>query len=141
MSKYDAHLLIRSRFITNVETPLGGANLVVYENQRPAVTDPTIAWVRFVVNWGESKQVMTGGLSGTFRTAGVVEVQVFTPMATGYKLSLQISDVVDAAFKGFKFGGLEFFASSINKGRPAEGWFMRNVSVPFIYDEQVAYAT
>jgi hypothetical protein len=141
VSKYDAHLLIRSRFITNVETPLGGAALVIYENQRPSITDPTIAWVRFVVNWGQAQQVMTGGASGTFRTAGVVEIQVFTPIATGYKLSLQISDIIDAAFRGFKYGGLEFFAMNITKGRQAEGWFMRNVSVPFIYDEQVAYAT
>jgi hypothetical protein len=122
---------IRTRFNAQIgSTPVAWPN-VTYT--------PTIgtSWVRFQVLDGETEQVDFGASTKSFRSMGIISVQVFAPDNTGETAALTIADTVAGIFRNWCGATVRCRAASIKDiGPDGNGWYQVNVSAPFQRDEQ-----
>lgn len=90
------------------------------------------AWVRLnIINGASNYHTMSNGI----RRAGVIVVQIFTPINTGTKTIKGYADTILGIFQNAEFGGIVCNVASIETAAPSNVWQQVNVSIPFWRDE------
>ncbi len=131
---------IRSRFNTQwgSTTPIAWENV----NYTPVTGTP---WVRLTILPATARHAgLAVGSSATgnrrYREGGLVVVQVFTPENEGDGESATLAEAAAAVFRGVTASGIRYSgprgeAPRIRTvGEDGEGWYQRNVEVPFEVD-------
>lgn len=136
------HDALRARFGTQVEDVLSIP--VLYDNSPPFESDEnpssppnpqTDVWARFTVLPGETVIAETAGTLNTFRTSGVVQVQLYGPLGIGDDALLSAVDTVVDAFRVVSVSEFTLRSPSITAGRRDGDWHRIDVSAPFFADE------
>jgi hypothetical protein len=91
-------------------------------------------WIRFHISLLPS-QLKSFGPNKRYRRFGFISVQVFTKTGMGTKTASQISDDVIETLEGKQLtNGLQFEAGHADPVGDANGWYQKNVTIPFSYD-------
>lgn len=98
------------------------------------------AWIRPSVQTGGAGWVGIGGTRARARTAGVVIVEVFVPVAAGVATGLPLCDALIDLFDQWSSGGLRFREKAYAReiGRVEGGWWKWNVYAPWHRDQIAA---
>ena len=112
--------------------------LTAYDNEpyTPAANTP---WVRLAVRDGNSKQISLG-VPSLDRHAGIVFVQVFSPLGTGDSRARWLADKACGVFRKRDLdtttGSMTFGVPyTVAAETPGDNWFQINVLCPFTADE------
>lgn len=101
----------------------------------PFTPPESTAWLRATIEWG------TGALStkpGRQTVVGIVQVEVYTPIAQGGGACRRLSDQVRAVYNSKEEDGVRFrVPSGPRQTREDTPWYRRLVVVPFSVDELV----
>lgn len=94
------------------------------------------AWARIVVRHTSGDQRSLGETGGRkFERAGLVSVQVFTPVAQrGSTLGQRLGKVALDAFEGRDIAGVFFRRAALREAGPQANWDQVNVTAEFTYD-------
>ena len=92
------------------------------------------SWLQVTVRTGESEIIETG-LVRTFRTAGVLFVNVYGALGRGNAACMAIADVVLRRYRARTIAGVNFLGSNANDGDVENGWWVVKVQCPFYADE------
>jgi hypothetical protein len=99
-------------------------------------TRPNSLWARFTVIEGEEQQLDIGSELKTFRTPGLLIVQLFAPLNSGSIGILSQADVIADAFRNWGGPTLTCRAATVKEiGNDGYGYYQVNVTVPFHIDE------
>jgi hypothetical protein len=126
--------IIRSRFKTQVAD--AETVEVQYDNAPFDAPNDTL-WIQLSILPGDSILAEIGETK-TYRNPGVAIAAIYAPVGIGTKSSLEIADVINAAFRATSDSGVTFRTPSVKRiGRTRDGnsW-QTNVSIPFFSDEQ-----
>lgn len=120
--------VLRSYYVEQVATPHNIPTL--YDNHEATPTNSP--WVRLTVSDGAADRIDSGP---TYRTVGVLIVQVFDVVDRGTKESMQLVDQIASAFRAVTLEGIACgVPSPITIGR-VEGFWQTNVTLPFTFTE------
>lgn len=117
---------------------------VLYDNSPPfesdenpdAPPDPlTDVWARVTVLAGETIIAETAGTVNTFRTSGVVQVQIYGPLGVGDSAILTVADAVAVAMRVACTSDFTLRSPSMSPGRRDGDWWRIDVAAPFFSDE------
>lgn len=100
--------------------------------------DTTVTWARFVIRHATGGNVSLGSANGTkrYNRAGVLAVQLFTPIGLGYSTTdLLTSIIMEAYEKGSTPNGVWFRNVRLVEVGVTDGWNQTNVISEFEYDE------
>lgn len=128
------HKAIQGRFETQVATP--ESLLVEYDNGPPVDKKTASLWARLSVRPGEARQLTigTGTSSRSFRIPGIVAVQIFVSVTTGFDVIQDLADKIRIQFQGVSAGGVLYRSpTQINVGRQG-GFWQVNMNIPFQTD-------
>ncbi len=126
MSFNDLRQYIEARMASNWSESAS----VQYENtpfQAPA-HDP---WVRLTIVHEEGITQGIGGSTIFVRDPGLIALQVFVPLGDGTKTAKDLVDAFIAIFEHSRFNSITTYSASVGPGRPTDGWYMTNVTIPF----------
>lgn len=99
----------------------------------PVINAP---WVRFNINARTRRQIEIGNGQKTYRTPGLVIIQVFTPKNDGDAEAIDLGDQVAAILHNSTGDSVRCKASTVKIiGEGDDDWYQVNVSTPFVYDE------
>jgi len=134
MNHETLHNTVRSRFKTQVADV---QKLPTHYDNDGSFTPPENApWARATVLDGISYQASLGS-TRTFRTPGLLVVQLFTPWGNGDRKGLQLADAVRLVFLGVTVDGIRYRTPWVNPvGRVDDEWQI-NISCPFEVDDTV----
>ena len=103
------------------------------EDFTPPESDP---WVRLVVRHAASQQASLGGLGNRkFDRAGLVIVQVFTPLDQGAAAADVLVEKVMEIFEGKTIDLIRFVSVTPQEIGPLEAWFQAGADCPFEWTE------
>lgn len=94
-----------------------------------------VIWARFKTELGQESQMDIGDTAKTFRTLGVVMVQLFAPQDQGSVALLQMADDLAEVFRNW-YGATVACGSATIKdiGTDSFGWYQVNIVIPFKSD-------
>ena len=121
--------------LENRMSALWTATPLQYDNTKfvPPVNAP---WVRMAILDGDSSQISLGGSNRTVRAVGLLTFQIFSPAASGGRISSRLVDQLTALWRMVTVGGILFRTPSVTRvGDAGNGWYQVNVSIPFQRDE------
>ena len=131
----DAANLIRARFATQVAATI--PLVTVYDAVQVPTAPPAGQWCRFSVKLGADATQTVGNV--TFRTVGVAQAQLFTPMSVGDGPMLALCDAVIDAFRAVTLAGppvVAFQIPYVSAPGAVEGAsFNAVVTIPFRVEE------
>lgn len=142
MSHATFRAAIRARYGTFVEDALSLPTL--YPNEPPfesdenpnPVPDPkTSTWARFTLQTGKTFIAETSGEQNTFRTPGVLQVQIMGPVGIGDGAQIALADSVAAALRVVSDPAYCLRAASVGTGRRDGDWWRIDVTAEFFADE------
>lgn len=117
---------IESHFSDNwTETP------VVYQN---IAYNEMTEFIRVTILSGPREQASLGCNNNTYRTTGVVIIQVFTPKNTGTKRALDIVDMLIAFLQSKVIGTVNFKTPYISFQNIVDSFYQVNLNCPFYVD-------
>lgn len=129
---------IRGRYKTNIGAPAVGTPVPTdYDNAVLAAADKeNKVWVRVTILGGISTQASFGAQNQLYRTPGVVEFQIFSPLNRGDKDARVLADRIVPLFRSVTIaGGLRFKTPYVaTLGRVEHEWQI-NVVAPFENDQ------
>lgn len=128
MGSYDAWVAVKARFAANWTH-----TSIAYGND---VFTPTVgtAWVRVTMLDGSGQQTSLGSTS-LDRHAGVLVVQVFTPVGEGDDRARWLADQAAAIFRKVTVSGVLFQVPGVTRVGRTETWLQMNVACPYQRDE------
>lgn len=133
MSWDTAHNTINSRFKTQVAD---AQSVTTFYDNFPSDPPTGTTWVRWNVRPGIALQTaFAGANSGRHRHPGLAIAQIFVPLESGTQASVQLADVIKAAFRAVTVAGVVFQTPYITMVGKSEGWWQTNVNCPFYFDE------
>lgn len=99
------------------------------------------AWVRFGIQNSPSAQISVGGSQDLYRHDGAVVLEVFAPLGEGEDPALELADAAADVFRGWRGGGLKFFAPYVTQSERRDGHWKVDVICPFERDERLTRAS
>lgn len=130
MSSTTVYQELRTKYLTGVSVP------TEYPNEAFTRPEPATTWARFTIIEGMSQQMDIGAPVKTFRTIGLLVIQLFAPLDAGSIGVLTEADTVAALFRNWSGQTIVCRAATIeNIGNDNLGWYQVNVTVPFHTDE------
>lgn len=109
----------------------------VFENEKfvPVIGTP---FCRVVVMQGQA-QILSIGSPSLDRFTGLLYVQIFVPVGEGDERPKFLADKAREMFRKKYIGGISFQLPFDNVvGDNGEGWYLINVVVPYIVDEETS---
>ena len=109
----------------------------VFENEKfiPVIGTP---FCRVVVMQGQA-QIMSIGPTSLDRFTGLLYVQIFVPLGEGDERPKFLADKAREMFRKKHIGKIRFELPFDNViGDNGEGWYLINVVVPYIVDEETS---
>lgn len=106
---------------------------VEYPNAKFKVPDNKL-WMRWTFIPGEQQQASIGSAK-TYRTPGVMIVQIFVPRDTGTALVRQWTNTIENAFLSVSAGGIQWKTPHVEVIGNRGGWWQTNVVCPFYFDQ------
>ena len=131
MSSASENTEIRTRFnsLRDQNIPVSWPN----EDFTPP-TDKT--YVKFFILNGETRIVDIGSPIKTYRSTGVIFLQLLAPPRTGNGLVKSQADTMAAIFRSWCGSSVRCRAATVKEiGLDADGWYQVNVKIPFQRDE------
>lgn len=132
---------LRTRFGTLVEDvvplPTLYDNAPSFESPENPYDPPdprTSYWARFTVLPGTTFAPETNGELVTYRTPGVIQVQLYGPVGAGSGVLLANASTISTAFRSTCDGLVTLRTPSISPGRRDGEWWRIDVSIPFFAD-------
>ena len=122
-----AHATLRTQLQTQVGDVL---SLPILFDNAPEV-DTSDAWLRCAIITGTT--VRTG--SGESRTAGIVDVSIFTPLGEGDNQGVTIAEAVVQAFLPSTVQGVKFLLPSASSIGSSGRFWVNTVTCPFVINE------
>lgn len=117
---------IEAHFSNNwVETP------VIYQN---IAYNDVPEYIRINILSGKRFQASLGCNNNTYRTPGVLIVQIFTPKNTGTKRALDIVDLLITFLQSKVIGAVNFKTPYISFQNIADSFYQVNLNCPFYVD-------
>lgn len=142
MSQAAVHTAIQTRYGTLVEDALSLPTLYPNsppfesdENPNPIPDPKTSNWARFTILEGTTEVVETNGELNTFRSPGVVQVQLFGPLGVGDGALRTLADGVAGALRVVSDPLYCLRAASVGTGRRDGDWWRVDVTAAFFADE------
>jgi len=116
----------------------GHANMsgisLVFENSGSAPAEIYQEFVRFTLQFGDSKRMQIGG--NGYRHMGVLLSQIFLREGIGVARGVEIADLISSMFRDKIVGGVNLWVPFVTKVPFSEkGWYQIQVSTPFYFDE------
>lgn len=135
-SRAEIYAAIRTRFATEIATPLG----LVTRYDNDARETPTSGLWALVTILPGSSDVGEFGAVQRYRTLGVCIASIFQPVGEGDGASLEVADAIVPAFRARSHSGVHYRTPSVERlGRTGDGaWFQTNVTIPWYADEIAA---
>jgi len=128
---FDAiHQVIRERLNANRgSVPFDGV-------PNTAFTQPEEGpWGRLVINDGETERIEH---PGTYRSAGVMILQIFDEIGKGEGALLELADTLTVVFRRVTVQGVRFEDPSLKRiGNSGDGWYQMNLICRWTADEVV----
>ena len=123
---------LRTRFYEQwgVTTPIAWPNILF----NPMVGTP---WCRFTVQLTSTEDMEIGTEPKTYRTLGILYVQIFTPKNEGDAEALDLANQVVSIFRRWRGSTVKCRPPSIDiigHGQQGDDWFQVNVIVTFEQD-------
>lgn len=130
MSSTSIYQELRTKYLSGVSIPTEYPN---EEFTRPA---PAAIWGRFTIIKGETVQMDIGAPIKTFRTPGILIIQLFAPLDAGSIGILNEGDSVASLFRNWCGQTIRCRAATVEEiGNDNLGWYQVNVTIPFHTDE------
>jgi len=121
---------IRAKYLTTIGIP------TEFPNEKFTRPKPAAIWARLTIIDGLTQQMDIGAPTKTFRTVGLIIVQVFAPLDAGSIGVLTQADTIAALFRNWAGQDVLCRAATINTiGNDTFGWYQVNVEIPFHVDE------
>lgn len=113
----------------------GSTTPVKYANVDYTPT-PGTSWVEIRVVDGDQMPVSLGGINATLhRNVGIISINVHTALNIGSQTGKNLADTAAAIFRGQTFSGIICRGVRITELGENNGWYVFNVSIPFLRDE------
>lgn len=131
MTREAAAEVIRQRFASLIET---GEGIPTQYDNLPFDPPQNDEWIRWTNLSGRSFQASLGK-SRRWRTPGVAVAQVFVPIETGDDRAMQITDLIEGAFRGVSVNGVTFEETSVSNEGRSDNWYQWNVECSYYFDD------
>lgn len=106
-----------------------------YPNEPFTRPVPPALWARFNVLEGDENALDIGSTTKSFRTVGLLSIQLFAPSDKGSVDILTQADTIADIFRNWNGDTVTCREAKINKiGNTEDGWYQVNVTVPFKTD-------
>ncbi len=121
---------IRTKYLTVVSIP------TEWPNEKFTRPSPAALWARLTIIDGLTQQMDIGAPIKTFRTVGLIIVQIFAPLDAGSIGVLTQADTIATLFRNWAGTDVLCRAATVNTiGNDNSGWYQVNVEIPFHVDE------
>ena len=118
MSYEAEHLELQSRLSSQIGTlPVSWPNVTF--------TPPASGnWLRFKISNGDAERVPIGKTTSNYRSIGIIQIQVFSPLNKGISVGLQQADAVAVIFRNWRGATVRCQEASIKDiGPDGNGWY------------------
>lgn len=92
-------------------------------------------WCRVDVMFGEDLQVSIGSSTHRFRTPGIMQVRLFSPVDKGQKTVIGFADTIESEFRVVSYNGVVFRTPRTAVHGRKDRWWEVAVSCPFYFDK------
>lgn len=130
MSYQTTYVELRTRYINGWTEPP-----TEYPNEKFIKPEPSALWARFHITDGSESQIDIGATQKSFRTHGVLTIQLFAPLNQGAIGILNMADTLAGVFRNWCGTTITCREASVrNIGNDGFGWYQVNVIIPFQTD-------
>lgn len=106
---------------------------IAWPNVSFEIPEDPLVWAQVTIRTGDAEMIEFGALK-TFRTQGVLFVNVFGPVGMGSARVMEVADKALSRYRARNVGGVEFQTPSATDGAVENGFWVVKVQCPFWAD-------
>lgn len=122
-----------------VSTVATAQTATLLRDNAPEPADKAAKWMRLRIGGGAAEVLSMGGTGHRkYRVRGTATVECYAPAKQGAATLRAVGDAVVAAFRGVASASpdIRYLPPTIGQFQDQNGWVRRDVTVPFIFDEE-----
>lgn len=124
---------IRSSITSRFQTQWGSTTPVKYANHSYVAQEGTTHVCIYILP-AICMQVSLGDTQ-TYRTTGIITVNVYVPLNVGTKIPIELADTAAAIFRGKQFSDIQCRTPQLQIVGEIESWYVVSLDIPFYHDD------